>query len=1182
MKKRWILLLLVLVLISSVNAAIYTNKKIPTIIIPFNEETVLTNVSVLSPGGDELTINGPVTHPVAGLPVSDTWKIEVKNTLIEETYILAFTATDTFSNVQNYELELIIDLTEPEIESLVVQPSSVIGNSLVVKSSTPTVYVTLNEPGKVNKALLKNGNLDLIELLQNFYVSDDGASLSALLPMTPGQKTLFIEASDLAGNIVKDNITFYVQPEPMEVSLIEPPFGVANEFTFDVMVETNDPSDLCKYSHIISPTINFASLNSPANFLVAQYDSDVLHKLTDFNGITQEKKPYKMYVFCNSSSGLIMQEPEIFDLEVDTSAPSIVDSYADPAFVIELPEVDLVVETDDETRCKYDAIYRNFTYMEFFFDDYDEDEFKLLNTQKIEGLGDESTYSYYVACENKALDYSSTANITFNVNFSAQNQIIHITPAYSNTSSVNVELKTNKIASCQMKGGVLGDNFSALSTEDNRIHTVSLSSLDDGSSSFIVTCGFATGPVEQGYTLIVDTTAPDVEFVEDFDVSVSKSRLKYEINATDNESGINHYLYAVGSVKYPSTNYSGMINWTTTSSDDGRSKDADFEVGETYYFAVKAVNNVGLVSSIVASDGVLVDPSYTEDPIIEGGCFNGILDIITGETATDCGGLCSGCADGLSCNLDNDCLSGTCNLGVCSSALTICNNLIKDENETDIDCGGVCNPCFTGKSCLIDSDCVSNNCTTSVCQAPLAADTDGDGMPDDWEMINSLDYNNPNDKYMDPDNDGLLNIQEFEFDADPKEKDTDGDGIYDGGERTSGTNMLDALSKPADADNDAVDDSWELENGLSFNSAGDSLEDSDKDGFTSLEEYNYNTYLDNPDTDNDGIYDGGERTSGTDPVDVLIVPVDVDKDLMGDDWEKKFGLDVGVDDAQKDKDLDEYSNIYEYLHNTNPADKKQQGPLDSDGDGYTADKDCDDTNPKINPSEREIIGNGWDDDCDPETSDERGPVFFLFSFIFGLLILLGSAGFLLYRYKTFFKPIKQIFRQPPKRPVQRVVKRSMPKKKRSLFEMPKEVSSKDLDRFRKAMEDKRTSMGDLFDKFGPKTKRLVELHEKKKKEESKFEAKPENITYFDLSALKKKIEPKKKDKLFDDLDNLRERAVKQKKPRQEEAFDKLSKFLGGDSKSDLDALKDEEIFDELVKTESGKDVLKKLRKIADK
>ena len=60
-------------------------------------------------------------------------------------------------------------------------------------------------------------------------------------------------------------------------------------------------------------------------------------------------------------------------------------------------------------------------------------------------------------------------------------------------------------------------------------------------------------------------------------------------------------------------------------------------------------------------------------------------------------------------------------------------------------------------------------------EEPMENDTDGDGMPDDWEEENGVD-----DPYTDDDSDGLTNLEEYILGIDPNNPDTDGDGILDG------------------------------------------------------------------------------------------------------------------------------------------------------------------------------------------------------------------------------------------------------------------------------------------------------------------------------------------------------------------------------------------------------------------
>jgi YD repeat-containing protein len=76
-------------------------------------------------------------------------------------------------------------------------------------------------------------------------------------------------------------------------------------------------------------------------------------------------------------------------------------------------------------------------------------------------------------------------------------------------------------------------------------------------------------------------------------------------------------------------------------------------------------------------------------------------------------------------------------------------------------------------------------------------DTDGDGIPDNWEdLFDELDANVPGDAQNDDDGDGLNNRQEYENRTLPGDADTDDDGVDDGREVAAGTDPLDADDTP--------------------------------------------------------------------------------------------------------------------------------------------------------------------------------------------------------------------------------------------------------------------------------------------------------------------------------------------------------------------------------------------------
>jgi|GEM_PF-5977650 len=80
---------------------------------------------------------------------------------------------------------------------------------------------------------------------------------------------------------------------------------------------------------------------------------------------------------------------------------------------------------------------------------------------------------------------------------------------------------------------------------------------------------------------------------------------------------------------------------------------------------------------------------------------------------------------------------------------------------------------------------------------PLKVDSDGDGLPDSWELdygLNPSSLENQGDASLDEDGDSLTNAQEYSYGTDPNKSDTDGDYIDDGAEIAQGSDPLDQTS----------------------------------------------------------------------------------------------------------------------------------------------------------------------------------------------------------------------------------------------------------------------------------------------------------------------------------------------------------------------------------------------------
>lgn len=129
-------------------------------------------------------------------------------------------------------------------------------------------------------------------------------------------------------------------------------------------------------------------------------------------------------------------------------------------------------------------------------------------------------------------------------------------------------------------------------------------------------------------------------------------------------------------------------------------------------------------------------------------------------------------------------------------------------------------------------------------------DTDGDGMPNAYELANGL---NPavNDAALDLDADGLTNLAEYGRGTSANTPDTDGDGLRDGAETGSGifVSGTDTGTNPLKADSD-----------------GDGLGDGAETGTgTYVTATNTGTNPNSADTDQDGFNDGLEVDVGFNP-----------------------------------------------------------------------------------------------------------------------------------------------------------------------------------------------------------------------------------------------------------------------------------------------------------------------------
>lgn len=194
----------------------------------------------------------------------------------------------------------------------------------------------------------------------------------------------------------------------------------------------------------------------------------------------------------------------------------------------------------------------------------------------------------------------------------------------------------------------------------------------------------------------------------------------------------------------------------------------------------------------------------------------------------------------------------------------------------------------------------------------LSNDSDGDGLPNDYETANACLKPTVADGDADPDNDSTTNLAEFNAGTNPCAVDTDGDGLNDGQEITIGSNPTlpdsdgDGLQDGAETNPSGDDDGDGKINILDPDRDNDGLPDgievricntptcavpaadSDGDGLSNIDEVGPKTDPSRADTDFDGINDGEEIITGTDGF--VTDPLKLDSD--GDGFQD--GLEVAL------------------------------------------------------------------------------------------------------------------------------------------------------------------------------------------------------------------------------------------------------------------------------------------------
>lgn len=409
-------------------------------------------------------------------------------------------------------------------------------------------------------------------------------------------------------------------------------WGISNIQNFDWRFRTRVPTEECRFDF----TAGFSYEDVPGFKVLQPVDKNryLFSAFPDDTGLAPypEAGGVKVaYVQCRNLEGRL-SPPQKMNLEYDPSPPVIIKAVAEPALLTEGTAVDLIVETDDKTICKYSTEgHDQYELMSYAFPGAEADLLGGDSAQprRLDVLhhrnfpintftGLTKDFVLTTRCRNGAQDQSELGWFNFTVDYSQLGGILSIWPQGQYLAATNMTLKieTSKKALCehQQENG----QFARLEVTGEKFHTQSFPNLKEKYYQIPLRCSLGDHRLQGQSWFTVDLTPPNITKIDDGNFTCGASTLSIFVYTA--EENISSYYYQLYDFGVPETLFVTAQNKTLSKNVPGLlvlNGTADFRFplqipaatlneSHRYKVRVQAQDAAGHWSMPAESDGVFI------------------------------------------------------------------------------------------------------------------------------------------------------------------------------------------------------------------------------------------------------------------------------------------------------------------------------------------------------------------------------------------------------------------------------------------------------------------------------------------------------------------------------------------------------------------------------------------------